>query len=133
MKTSLDKVTSSPAIKKKKRFGGISFNLLEIRANKFDGYGFTFFDIRWDWLMNYTQSSTRCLLFINLVKAFEYGGEEWRLRGGMLFFQAGNIYTKVIKPRKKNCDNCGDYCETTKHFYGDTPFCSAMCRMDGIN
>ena len=114
-----------------KRFGGVAFSLLELRANSFDGYGITFFTIRWDWLKIVTMSNSYSLLFFNVVKVREYGGEELRVRAGILFMFFGTIYSKVLKPRKAICDNCADYCETTEHYVGDTPYCSTLCKLDG--
>jgi hypothetical protein len=116
---------------KKKRFGGIAFSLFELRANSFDGYGFTLFQVRWDWLKIVCMSTSYSLLFINLVKRYEYGGEEWQLRGGILFAWYGKLLTKIIKPRKSVCENCAEYCENTDHFAGSRAYCSSMCKSDG--
>lgn len=75
-------------------FGGIGFSLFELRANPFDGYGFTFFKVSWDWVNNIVNNHSYDLLFFNAVSVYVRHGREYRIRAGVLFFTVLKINIK---------------------------------------
>jgi len=116
-------------MKKIKSFRGISVDLFELRANSFDGYGFSVFIFTWLWETKVTMSNSAALFMFNIRKDYEYGGEEWTLTAGAMFFR-WRIKTWVIKPRKPVCLNCGEYCEDNKYFFGKNAYCSDSCKQE---
>lgn len=117
-------------IMKLKQFRGIEFDLFSFTLNQFDGYGLTFFRIGWNYANGITWSNGATLFYLNWKKSFDYGGEEWSLTTS-LFFKRFKLYTWVIKPRKKECLNCGEYCDTTNYFVGSNAYCCSLCQSDG--
>jgi len=112
----------------KTKFGGLNISLFEIRATRFDGYGITVFNIKYNIIERVTMSYHRSLLHFNFYKDTSQKGMEFRIMFGALFCKAFRIFDWIVKPKKDICHDCGNYCETKEFYDKDIPYCSKVCQ-----
>ena len=112
---------------KNEKFAGIGFKLLTIRANEFDGFGMSFFEIKWNTVKLVTISHSKTLLHFNFYMKHNNGGKELCLYGGVFFFSF-KLFSKILIPKKDRCVICGELCMTNAYYNDNVSYCSAYCR-----
>lgn len=110
-----------------KNFRGIKIQLLTIRTNRFDGYGLSIFELQWSWKGKVCLiSNSKTFFHFNFSTDYSKRCRELRLFVG-IFFMTKKMWSKIIIPKKDNCDCCGDYCDTKEYYKNKVPYCSEEC------